>query len=173
MAFSLSEILNEVRIYDERTQEHQVLYARDPSPKEQLAYDRERAPQKRGRTINKVYQTRLKYGCAVLEKAQEAATAKDEGYGFQVNGQWQPLTPDAVEVPVDSVKLKAEYAATYGADWCKWMDELPPWKLLLLAQAPQHVERVASVVFEGAAEHKQLLADQLGGGDDEEDEEGN
>jgi hypothetical protein len=43
---------------------------------------------------------------------------------------------------------------------------LAPWKLFLLAKIPAHIERVASVVFEGAADWKQ------GGQDDDDQGEG-
>lgn len=160
MAFALTEELTEVRIYDERSGSTQRLYARSPLPKEELAFQRERVVQKAGKTTTKVYQTRLKYGCLVLERPQSAATEQDDGYGFKdADGAWVPLSVDLETVPVDRAAVEAEFKNAYGADWARWIGRLEPWKLLLLAKAPQHIERVASVVFEGAADYKQGQAD--------------
>lgn len=175
MAFQLSSPLNEIRIFDEKSGSTQILYARDPSPQEQLAYDRERVIQRRGKTLNRIRQTRLKYGCRVLDHPQTAATSnpKDDGYGFYQDGQWQPLTADTATVPVDRETVQAEYAKAYGAEWARWIAELPPWKVLLLACASQHVERVGSVIFDGAADYKQAMGEEgeEEGEDDERQEE--
>lgn len=168
MAFNLSEDLNEIRIFDERSGSTQSLFARDPSPREQLAYSREAVQQKRGAVVNHLRRTRLKYGCLILERPQAAQTPKEEGYGFRLAGQWVPLTGEADQVPIDSQKLQAEYAQVYGADWAGWIKDLPPWKQFLLAKAPLHIERVASVIFEGASDYKQALANAEGEGEDEE-----
>lgn len=167
MAFILTDELNEIRIYDEKAGETQSLYARDPTPQEQLAYERDRVVQKKGKVTNRIRQTRIKFGLAVLDKAQAAETANDAGYGLMVGGKYTPLTVDIADVPVDREKLRGEYAAVYGGEWAKFISDLEPWKLFLLAKIPAHVERVASVVFEGAADWKQGQGD-----DDESDDEG-
>jgi hypothetical protein len=168
MAFILTDELNEIRIYDEKAGETQSLFARDPSPQEQLRYEKERVVQKKGKVQNRVRQTRLKYGCAVLDKPQSAETVNDTGYGLMVAGTFAPLTVDTTEeqTGIDRAKIRAEYAAVYGGEWAGFIDDLAPWKLFLLAKIPAHIERVASVVFEGAADWKQ------GSQDDDDQGEG-
>jgi hypothetical protein len=160
MAFELTDTLNEIRIYDEKLGTTQSLFARDPSPREQLAYDRERISQKKSQTVNRIRQTRLKYGCLVLDHPQAALTPQDNGYGFRRDGLWVPLTADETEIPIDREAILGQYGRVYGQAWVAWIAELPPWKVLLLAKAPQHIERVASVVFEGAADWKQSLGEE-------------
>lgn len=174
MAFDGTETLNEIRIYDERNGEHQSLFARDPSPREKLGFEKEYVKQKGGKTQNHVARTRLKYGSLILDHPQGAATPKDEGYGFRnAAGEWTPLNPSLTEEQsnVNRAEIKADYAAAHGAEWAKFIDTLPPWVVWMLGRAPAHVQRVASVVFEGASDHKQQFAPNA---DDEEgDDEGN
>lgn len=170
MAFILTDDLNEVRIYDEKTGSTQSLFARDPSPQEQLAYERERVIQKKGKVQNRIRQTRLKFGLVVLDHAQTATTPADDGYALMDGVQFVPLTVDLESVPVDTDELVAQYARAYGADWARFIPGLDPWKRFLLAKVPGHIERVASVVFEGAADYKQQMGDEAA---DEDDDLGN
>lgn len=169
MAFILTDELTEVRIFDEKADSTQSLYARDPSPQEQLAYERERILQKKGKVVNRIRQTRLKFGLAILDHAQAAPTPKDDGYGYVAGGVFVPLTVDAAP-PVDADQVRAQYTQAYGTEWARCLNGLPPWKLFLLAKVPSHIERVASVVFEGAADYKQSQAEAEG---EEEDSLGN
>lgn len=157
MAFDVSGGLNEIRIRDQRDPSSScTLYARDPNPREQLAYAQEALTQKGGKVVNNVRRTRLKWGCLLTDRCQAAATAEADGYGFwaDIEGgrRWVPLTPQVQEVPTDAGALQTEYAALHGAEWAEWIGKLPPWKVLLLARAPMHFEAVAGVLFEGAAE---------------------
>ena len=170
MAYLLTDDLNEVKIYDEKTGSTQSLYARDPSPQEQLAYERERVIQKKGKVQNRIRQTRLKFGLVILDHAQAAQTPQDDGYALlSTAGEFVPLTVDlnGHDMPVDTAALEAQYARAYGADWARFIGTLPAWKLFMLAKVPGHVERVASVVFEGAADYKQGMGEV-----DEENDEG-
>jgi hypothetical protein len=49
MAFILTDELNEIRIYDEKAGETQSLFARDPSPQEQLDTKRNASSRKRAK----------------------------------------------------------------------------------------------------------------------------
>ena len=168
--FDLTETLSEIRIFDEKSSSTQSLFARDPTPQEQLAYERERVVvPKKGKTKNRMRETRIKFGLKVLDRPQSALTPKDEGYGFRHHGEHVPLTADVTEVPVDAQELFDAHAKSYGTEWSKFILELEPWKLFLLARAPQHLERVGIVVFEGAADYKQSMADDAD--DTSEDEE--
>ena len=157
MAFQLQSPLNEIRIYDEKSASTQILFARDPTPQEQLAFDRERVTQKRGKTLNRIRQTRLNYCCRVLDHPQAAASPKDTGYGFWLDSVWVPLTTEVAQVPVARETVLEDYTKAYGGEWARWIAELPPWKVLLLAGAAQHVERVGSGEFEGAADYRQAI----------------
>lgn len=161
MAFDLGSTLNSIRIRDQRAAGHFTLFARDPTPKEQLAYAQEAISVHKGGVVqNHVRRTRLKYGALLTEKCQAAETAGDEGYGFfswiQEDGgarkSWVPLTPEAADLPVDIDQVFAEYAALHGEEWAGWIRKLPAWKALLVARAPMHLEAVASTIFEGSAE---------------------
>jgi len=171
MAFDLTETLTEIRIYDEKTNSTQSLFARDPDPREQLAYERGCVVTKGGKTQNHVRRTRLKFGALIVDHPQPAATPQDEGYGFRRGSEWVPLTVDVQDVPVAAEEVLAQYSRPYGSEWAKWIQDLPPWKLFLLARAPGHLERVANVVFDGAADYKQRLADGVSS-EDEEGEDG-
>ncbi len=172
MAFQLQSDLTEVKIFDEKSDSTQRLYARDPTPQEQLAYDRERVSQNRGKQVNRIRQTRIKYGCRVLDHPQAAATPQDDGYGYLKDGQWMPLTTETQVEPALRERVIADWTRAQGAEWSRWIGEMPDWKIILLASAPQHLERVASVVLEGAADYKQALAEQNGEAEDEEDDRG-
>ncbi len=171
MAFQLQSDLTEVPIYDEKSDSTQSLYARDPTPQEQLAYDRERVSHNRGKQVNRIRQTRIKYGCRVLDHPQAAATPKDVGYGFLQDGKWVPLTTETPVEPALRERVIADWTRAQGREWASWIREMPDWKIVLLARAPQHIERVASVVLEGAADYKQSMANQSGEEEEEEKEE--
>ena len=176
MAFELSDNRNEIKIFDERTGSVQSLFARDPTPREQLAYQNEKVYNQSGKVHNRLYQTRLKFACLLLEEAQGADTPGDEGYGFRNGETWVPLTAEVESVPFAAEEVQADYGQAFGADWAGWISGLAPWQLLLLAKVPAHLERVASVVFEGAADYKQILAQQqarLVEDSEGEDSEGN
>ncbi len=156
MAFDLSETRTEVCIYEERSGTTQSLFARDPTPQERIGYMNESVFQDGGVVVNKVAQTRLKFGCSVLEEAQAAAKPEDSGYGFfNEKGEWVPLTSEVEKIPVRHKDVVKEYTELYGQAWCEWIGKLPLWKLFLLAKAPSHIDRMADVIFEGAARYRQ------------------
>lgn len=171
MAFQLQSALTEVKIFDEKSDSTQYLFARDPTPQEQLAYDRERVSQNRGKQVNRIRQTRIKFGCRVLDHPQSAATPQDDGYGYLQNNQWVPLTTEVQVEPALRERVIAAWTKAQGAEWSRWIADLPGWKIILLDSAPQHIERVASVILDGAADYKQALAltNQDGGDAVEED----
>lgn len=161
MAFDVSGGLNEIRIRDQRDpHSYCSLFARDPNPREQLAYAQEALVQKGGKVVNNVRRTRLKWGCLVAERPQPAADQHADGYGYWEEfaeeggkqARWVPLTAEAKDLPVQVQALQTEYAALHGSEWARWIGELPAWKVLLLARCPMHFEAVAGVLFEGVAE---------------------
>ena len=174
MALDLNSTTNEIRIHDRRNPDQpSSLFARDASAREQLSFARESLESKRGQiSLNTIRRARLKWGCLVLERAQEAPTADAAGYGFTRNGQWVPLNPGltADQVAVTAAQVQAEYAALHGAAWAAWIATLPPWKLFLLARAPLHLETVAQIIFDGVGEAAGPGPEGNGEGGDEDQE---
>ena len=178
MAFDLASTITEVRIFDARSASVQSLFARDPTPQEQLAYERQRVSQKSGQVVSRVRPARLRLGCELLDHAQAAEDADDAGYGFHTAGGWVPLTPKVLEEQLDGIvdrdQVLADYGSAWGDAWSRWIADLEPWKLFLLARAPTHVERVAAVMFEGAGDYRPPeAAVEDREGNEGEDDEGN
>lgn len=174
MAFDLSSTRKEVRIVDRTSSVAAILYAGLPTPREELAYQREQVGQRSGKMVNHVRQTRLKWGALKAEDLQAAATPDDEGYGYRDgHGTWVPLTTSVQDVPVDGDMVTSRYAGVYGAQWAGWIAKLPPWKLFILDRAPSHFEQVGMVVFESVAVGAATVRDEDDDDQDQEPDPGN
>ena len=88
MARSLSESTNELRINDNISNSLIILYYRDPTTEERLAFANESVQRKRNKVITRVPETRLKFGMMIL------TGFRDGDFTGEKDGKKTPMSSD-------------------------------------------------------------------------------
>jgi len=123
MPRDLSGGRNELTVQDNRSKSTIVLYYRDPTTKENVAYSNEMYQRKGRKVVTRLGETRQKYGSRILTGFREGDFVKNE------SGQQIPLSSDKES---------------------KFHD--PEWKKLLQERASDMIEILAIHVFESPVE---------------------
>ena len=132
MARSLSDDINELKIFDNISGSSIVMYYRDPTTEERTAYANASVRRKRNKIITKVPETRIEY-------AEKIMTGFREG-DFTIKKDGQPQ-------PISSEPSSPNY--------------YPEWKNLLRKKASDLLMLLAGHVFDGSAETEDAEPDGL------------
>jgi len=115
--------VNELTLFDNLSNSKIVMYYRDPTPEERVAYANESVSRKRNKVVMRVSETRLKYGLLIMTGFREGdILVKESG----------------VKVPISSDPSSPNYR--------------PGWKDLWKQKAADLIMQLAMIVFDGSSE---------------------